>query len=185
MGGRAMLEGPDHWEIFDHHAVEFEYKDGTKLHYDIECHYNKMDVENSSIEYGHFQSFIENYWSLTPYRTEWIIYDEKLRLAGSIDMVFQNDDGSFDIYDWKRVKDITKNNIYNKFMKTDVVILPDTNYWHYALQLNVYKAILVNMYKIVVRDLYLVSLHPENKSYIRIKVADLQPQVELLFKTKL
>ena len=70
-------------------------------------------------------------------------------------------------------------------MKTDVVILPDTNYWHYALQLNVYKAILINMYKLVVRDLYLVSLHPENKSYIRIKVADLQPQVELLFKQKL
>lgn len=35
MGGRAMLEGPDHGEIFDHHAVEFEYKDGTKLH--VQC----------------------------------------------------------------------------------------------------------------------------------------------------
>jgi ATP-dependent exoDNAse (exonuclease V) beta subunit len=160
-------------------------KDGTKLHYDIECYYNNMEVNNSSIEYGHFQGFVENYFNLTPYRTEWIIYDEKLRIAGSIDMVFKNDDGSFDIYDWKRVKDITKNNTYNKFMKTDVVILPDTNYWHYALQLNVYKAILINMYKLVVRDLYLVSLHPENKSYIRIKVADLQPQVELLFKQKL
>ena len=35
MGGRAMLEGPDHGEIFDHHAVEFEYRDGTKLH--VQC----------------------------------------------------------------------------------------------------------------------------------------------------
>jgi len=32
MGGRAMLEGPDHGEIFDHHYVEFEYADGTKMH---------------------------------------------------------------------------------------------------------------------------------------------------------
>ena len=35
MGGRAMLEGPDHGEIFDHHYVEFEYADGTKMH--VQC----------------------------------------------------------------------------------------------------------------------------------------------------
>ena len=32
MGGRTLLEGPDHGEIFDHHYVEYEYADGTKLH---------------------------------------------------------------------------------------------------------------------------------------------------------
>lgn len=35
MGGRAILEGPDHGEIFDHHYVEFEYQDGSKLH--VQC----------------------------------------------------------------------------------------------------------------------------------------------------
>lgn len=35
MGGRAMLKGPDHGEIFDHHYAEMEYADGTKLH--IQC----------------------------------------------------------------------------------------------------------------------------------------------------
>lgn len=35
MGGRALLSGPDHGEIFDHHYVEFEYKDGSKLH--VQC----------------------------------------------------------------------------------------------------------------------------------------------------
>ncbi|WP_209402133.1 Gfo/Idh/MocA family protein [Pseudozobellia sp. WGM2] len=35
MGGRAQLKGPNHGEIFDHHYVEFEYKDGTKLH--VQC----------------------------------------------------------------------------------------------------------------------------------------------------
>lgn len=35
MGGRAMLNGPDHGEIFDHHYVEYEYIDGTKLH--VQC----------------------------------------------------------------------------------------------------------------------------------------------------
>lgn len=35
MGGRAMLNGPDHGEIFDHHYVEYEYSDGVKLH--VQC----------------------------------------------------------------------------------------------------------------------------------------------------
>lgn len=32
MGGRGVLDGPNHGEIFDHHYVEFEYADGMKLH---------------------------------------------------------------------------------------------------------------------------------------------------------
>ena len=30
MGGRAYLSEPDHGEIFDHHAVEYEYADGSR-----------------------------------------------------------------------------------------------------------------------------------------------------------
>jgi ATP-dependent exoDNAse (exonuclease V) beta subunit len=155
---------------------------GTKLHYDIECYYNRIEVENSSVEYGHFLEFLRRYGDLIPYRTEWFVYHEKLRFAGSIDMVFKNSDGSLDIYDWKRVKDITKKSNFNKWMRGDIIgYLPDTNYWHYALQLNIYKAILTEMYGMKDRDLYLVSLHPENKTYIRIPVTDLQDDVQLLF----
>lgn len=159
---------------------------GTKLHYDIECYYNNILVNNSSVEYGHFIEFTRSFGSShgdsVPYRTEWFIYHEKLRFAGSIDMVFKNSDGTLDIYDWKRVKDITKNSKYNKWMRGDILgHLPDTNYWHYALQLNIYKAILMDMYGVKVRDLYLVSLHPENNSYNCISVTDLQMEVQQLF----
>ena len=159
---------------------------GTKLHYDIECFYNNLVVDNSSIEYKYFMDFYKNFSCLVPYRTEWIIFHEELRFAGSIDMVFRNEDGSVDIYDWKRVKDIVKISKWNKWSKSDVVgYLPDTNYWHYALQLNIYKAILIKKYGMNVKGLYLVSLHPENKSYIRIPVTDLQNDVELLFEERL
>jgi myo-inositol 2-dehydrogenase/D-chiro-inositol 1-dehydrogenase len=30
MGGREVRKGPDHGEIFDHHAVEYEYADGSR-----------------------------------------------------------------------------------------------------------------------------------------------------------
>lgn len=155
---------------------------GTKLHYDIECYYNNIVVDNSSVEYGHFIEFTGSFGNFVPYRTEWFIYHEKLRFAGSIDMVFKNSDGTLDIYDWKRVKVIAKNSKYNKWLRGDIVgHLPDTNYWHYALQLNIYKAILMEMYAVKVRDLYLVILHPEKNSYNRILVTDLHAEVQQLF----
>ena len=49
-----------------------------------------------------------------PYRTEWMVYHEELRLAGFIDMVFENKDGTLQIYDWKRCRDIKKNDAFGK-----------------------------------------------------------------------
>ena len=36
--------------------------------------------------------------------------DKELQFAGSIDMSFQREDGTIDIYDWKRCKEIKKTN---------------------------------------------------------------------------
>ena len=158
---------------------------GTKLHFDIECFYNNMQVSNNSVEYAYFQKFCSDFNNnLIPYRTEWLIYDEELRMSGSIDMVFKNSNSSnsVDIYDWKRVKEITKNSKWNKWMTNSILShLPDTNYWHYSLQLNIYKAILIRNYGLQVNNLYLVCLHPDNKSYICIPCPDLQSEVESLF----
>jgi ATP-dependent exoDNAse (exonuclease V) beta subunit len=84
---------------------------------------------------------------LKPYRTEWTVYHEDLKLAGSIDMVYENPDGTLSIYDWKRSKDITRINNFNKYALTECIShMPDANFWHYSLQLNTYKAILEKNY---------------------------------------
>ena len=62
---------------------------GTKMHYDIECYYNKHEVKNDSKEYAHFMKFVEAFPNLKPYRTEWMVWYEELRFAGSIDMVYE------------------------------------------------------------------------------------------------
>ena len=38
---------------------------GTKLHYDIECYYNGMAVENSSVEYRSLLGFSESIWRIS------------------------------------------------------------------------------------------------------------------------
>ena len=62
---------------------------GTKMHYDIECFYNDMEVKNESTEYDYFLRFHKQHADLEPYRTEWMIYDKELKLAGSIDMIYK------------------------------------------------------------------------------------------------
>ena len=110
------------------------------------------------------------FWHLVPYRTEWMIYHEELRFAGSIDMVFESSfgDGSLVIYDWKRCKSIDKTSSWNKFAtREEISHFPDTNYWHYCLQLNTYAMILEEKYDKIVSEMYLVCLHPDK---IRIRV---------------
>jgi ATP-dependent exoDNAse (exonuclease V) beta subunit len=163
---------------------------GTKMHYDIECYYNKNPTSNNdSVEYAYFKEFIKlTETTLIPYRTEWMIYHEDLLLAGSVDMVFINPDGSLMIYDWKRSKEIKKTDNFMKFAKTDCIShIPDTNYWHYALQLNTYKAIIEEKYGKKVTKLCLVCLHPDNKnkSFQLIPVPDLQNEIKELFELRM
>jgi ATP-dependent exoDNAse (exonuclease V) beta subunit len=161
---------------------------GTKMHYDIECYFNKNEVKNNSIEFSYFMKFVEDFPDLKPYRTEWMVYYEELKLSGSIDMIFENPDGTLQIYDWKRCKEILHEDPFKKTAITNCIShLPDTNYWHYALQLNLYKTILEHKYGKKVTDLYLVCLHPENvyKSYQRIQVPFLDKELKDLIQIRL
>jgi hypothetical protein len=172
---------------------------GTVMHYNIECHYNGLPVppdDAASPEFRYFLQFQNEHAAhLRPYRTEWTVFDEAVRISGSIDMVYENldpatgeQDGTLSIYDWKRCKEIKKVPFGAKdYSCTETIShIPDTNYWHYCLQLNTYKAILQRCYGKRVTDLYLVCLHPDNKnhSYMCIKVADLQAEVAALFEER-
>ena len=158
---------------------------GTLLHKNIEDFYNGETITNDSIEYGYFKAFHEKHAHLVPYRTEWMVYDEELKLAGSIDMVFENSDGSLSIYDWKRSKGIEKVNAFDECSTNEITShIPDTNFWHYSLQLNVYKAILERNYGKCVNELYLICLHPNHKNYQKIRCADLSEEIKNLFEQR-
>lgn len=153
---------------------------GTKLHEDIEYFWNNEPRDNDSIEYGYFKKFVAQYGHLKPWRTEMMVYHDEWGFAGSIDMIFENPDGSLDIYDWKRSKAIRKDNMFECATEECISHLPNANFWHYALQLNTYKAILEDKYGKRVNGLYLVCLHPNNanKSFIRFKVPHLAMEME-------
>jgi hypothetical protein len=162
---------------------EIASRAGTKMHYDIECYYNQIPVVNESIEYSFFQRFVQDYPELTPYRTEWIVFYEEYKLSGSIDMVFENEDGTLQIYDWKRCKSIEHEAFGGACGNLPCIShLPDSNFWHYSLQLNMYRRILQDKYGKKVTGLYLMCLHPDNynKNYQRIEVPFLDEEVSEL-----
>ena len=184
---------------------------GTDMHYEIECFMNnyifpgsythkelyqiynsdfikKGKHDQTTLEWKYFIEFIKDTPDLKPYRTEWTIYHEELKLAGSIDMVYEHPNGSLSIYDWKRSKDITRINTFNKYALTESIChMPDSNFWHYALQLNTYKAILEQKYDKKIVDLYLVRLHPDNqeKTYELIQIPDLSKEIQNLFEQRI
>ena len=145
-------------------------------------------------EFQYFKQFNEEYvvkGTLRPYRTEWMVFHEEARIAGSIDMIYENTDSPEDaktlsIYDWKRCKEIAKTNRGGEFATNPIIgHFPDSNYWHYTLQLNIYKYILQTKYGKTITDLYLIVLHPDAKNFQRIKLPNIQDEVDELFKERI
>jgi hypothetical protein len=62
--------------------------------------------------------------------------------------------------------------------------LPDCNYWHYTLQLNVYRWLLEKHYNLKISEMALVVLHPNNKSYKRFKLNRLEDEVEEMMECR-
>jgi hypothetical protein len=212
MKSKGWKEGHKYWGMNPHQIKNLWSSNssnvsgaGTDLHFEIECFMNEKLLPDGythehlynlymsqykgmhhsrPIEWQYFINFVKDFPQLKPYRTEWTIYHEDVKISGSVDMIYENDDGTLSIYDWKRAKNITRVNNWNKFaLPPELCHLPDSNFWHYALQLNTYKVILEDKYGKKVKDLYLVRLHPdaEEKNYELIQLPDLTNEVRELF----
>lgn len=69
--------------------------------------------------------------------TEALIWDHKMKLGGLADLpIFDN--GTFMVLDYKTNKEIARTSFMDKRMFHPFGHLPDSNYYHYSLQLNIY-----------------------------------------------
>lgn len=160
---------------------------GTKMHACIEDFYNgEYKEEEQTKEFEYFQQFNEEIVKkrgFMPYRTEWSIFDETILLAGQVDMLYQKKDGTYALYDWKRIKELKENNPYEKGKKdTPCSTIDHCNKNHYSLQLNIYKKVLETYYGITVSEMCLVILHPENDSYLLYEVNEMREIVDQLWE---
>lgn len=169
-------------EMWNQNALEAQQQ-GTRMHAVIERYYKNEEVTSDEWalpEMQQFKAFTEMN-ALTPYGVEWRIYIEEFQLAGTIDFVALNEDGTLDMYDWKRAKQMDVHNSYNKYSSI-VHHIPDTNFGHYTVQLNLYKYMIEQKYNKRVRHMYLVCMYPTQMTFKQYEVQDIQTDIPTILK---
>lgn len=155
---------------FMHEQTEHYFQEG---YFDTSYTFRFQDQEeiiSIEKEKQHFLHFVEDY-KIRPYRQEWPVYDTDLNIAGTIDMICKEDDGTFTIYDWKRSGKVVNSMgqpIVEAFGgKTSIngICLPDTAFYHYCVQQNLYRYMLETHYGIKVRGMNLVVLCADYPCY--------------------
>ena len=160
---------------------------GTELHEQIENFYNSKEYIRSK-ELDKFFKFHKNHIQdkYQPHRTEWRIFDEDKNLAGTVDMVYEKENGELFIFDWKRSKKIInsdgsveKNNPFENGLN-GLSHLPSSDYVKYCLQQNIYKNILESKYDKKVSSMNLLILHPHLDNYHIIQVESFKNETKYL-----
>jgi hypothetical protein len=184
-GGLSKEEILTAWTDEGDESSEF----GTRLHESIENTYKGEEpfIEGIEKEYALFTAFKNKYPQLVPYRIEWrVCTNPDIGVAGSIDMCFTSTNDKAEkkkihIFDWKRTKkDITTVGFRGQTGLYPLQHVPDTNFYHYAIQLNIYKYILEAYYKLQVGSMHFVKLHPSQDDYSMHRLPELQQEVHVM-----
>jgi len=159
---------------------------GTALHESIENYYNNKRHDSNTTEFRHFLSFKQRFNGMTPFRSEWRIFDEDLLVAGTIDMVYKKEDGSLYMFDWKRSEKVVRNDgsIKNdnfQFAFGELGHLGDNSFNRYCLQQNIYKVILEKRYKQKISSMNLLVLHETYDRYHHIQIPIMDKEVNYIF----
>lgn len=190
MNGLNWNPGNKYWEMSPDEIKDLWRENGEKqaklgqeLHKQIELYFNDEQYNQEDV-FHYFSDFINDHPTISPFETEWRIYDEEYHIAGTVDLV-SLDRRNFDIYDWKRSKNILDNVTlepieYNEWDNGFGVLnhIEDTGFNKYCLQLSMYRYILEKHYNIQIRNMYLVVLHPVYETYHKLPVDYLQDEVE-------
>jgi hypothetical protein len=145
---------------------EYSCNQGTEVHRIIENYILTGNIEQSNIypKEKVAVKFIEEIFKtnkLTPVETEMIVYNDSI--ASQIDLIAKNDKNDYFIFDFKTNSKIEINS-FNKYMLEPFNTLPDASFYHYSIQLSIYKK-LCKEYEI--KDIYIVHIDEENYHFIK------------------
>ena len=142
---------------------------GQLLHHNAECLLNGVGVEEPYSP--EFEQIKQIYHAL-------FISHCGLRVAGQIDALFLDASWRLVIVDWKRVGFLRTEGFHRLRYPLDYV--PDSNYWIYSLQLNLYRYILETEYAHDVSAMFLAVVHPEQSLPRLVEVPRLDAEMRAL-----
>ena len=146
----AARQGVDQSEILA--DWERRNKAGTRAHenceYQVLGQYDRMHAPEDDAERVRFAAAWEEVEKIRAAKFQWmkpeyVVFSPRFLIAGSIDLLCCRGDMEYMIVDWKYLKKMR----YKAFRDEVGTIrptahLPNCNYYHYAMQLNVYEFIL-------------------------------------------
>jgi hypothetical protein len=167
-----------------------------------------LEWNEAIIESLQIKDFWENHVpqaNIVPFRSEWVIWDEIYKIAGTIDaLIYNPTTNGFWIYDWKRVSKglcvdidalrygyqllddewLSEVASWTTKMNKPVNELNDTKYWKYSLQLNIYKSILERCYGLKIDGMMLVQIHPSLSEINYHRVVNLDEPIRKILEIR-
>ena len=124
--------------------------------------------------------------NLIPIGLEQVIGSIEYDIAGTIDfLAYSKKLDALVIIDYKTNKEIRKKSFNNERMLSPINNIMDCNYYHYSLQLAIYKYILEHETKLkVYPKKWLVWINENNNDYVLYECADLDKEAEKLLELR-
>lgn len=162
---------------------------GTPFHKFMECKYNGYNLpteyygEKYQIVKKQGELFFEkNIQRLIHVKSEVIVWSFDFDIVGTFDQLFFNTDTyQFELWDWKTSETIDLLNKYRKFMYGEFSGFPDLNFYHYSLQLSLYKFLIETYTNIKISHCRIGHFSHLNPSYKIYTAHDFYPQIKKLF----
>jgi hypothetical protein len=167
------------------HSLIQSYWLGDDLNYNYKFDYQGYFCKCNEIislkkEFAYFKQFLLDS-AIIPFRSEWTIFDEELGIAGTVDLISRNGD-EFDLYDWKRSEKAFPTERIFKYGINGLENVPDIAYYHYAIQLNLYRYILEKKYGVLIRNMYIVVLHSTYRKYHKFQISRMDEEIKKVVK---
>ena len=124
-------------------------------------------------EMNQFQQF----WlsaRLRPFRVHWIVYDEEHHLVACIDLIAQDEQGRYVMYNWVRSQRmgcetndgfLLSPSVAKSHAHPPIAHVPDTSFHREALQMNMARLLLQQHYHLSVSNMYIVILHAHHSEF--------------------
>ena len=157
---------------------------GTLLHFHCEQMVNGRPIQQPhSTEFQQAHALYEQLLAagLKPFRAEVNLYSTKLQVAGQADLLMRFNNGNVVVIDWKRSKEIKFENNWGH-LKYPLQHLPETNYYLYCLQLNMYGTMLETECGMTVVGYYLAVVHPDIERGRLISCPRMDHEMRLIYE---
>lgn len=143
----------------------------------------KKSVESCMIQADKFYNDYKDKFEVV--KDEFIVGSIEYDIAGSIDNLFINkENGNLVMIDYKTNKEIKESSFNHQKMLEPLNDIDDCNYYHYCLQLNIYKILIEKYTNIVVKNVFLVYFDEQKQNYKEYKIKNLQAICKQLLESR-